>query len=580
MKKRSSKLLILALVLALLALPLAACGNGEEPTPTPTPSVVADFSASPTLGKAPVQVQFTDESTGDVATWAWDFESDGTVDSSERNPSHTYADKGDYTVSLTVTRSDGSDDTETKVGYIRVGDLLAGFIGSPTSGTIPLLVQFTDQSVGDITGWEWDLNGDGTVDSTAQNPSHTYGAAGQYNVTLTVTAAAGTDTHTETNYIVAKESVVVYFPGFFPGSGYLAQTYAPMLISLNAWVDYINNESPIPGVTLESLFYDSKYDPAEAQPGYTWLKAQGALFVSHGTTVEAETLKNDLDQDSFVMFVSTPTPAILTPPGTVFAYADYALNGLAVLDWVSTKWDYGTKGIPKIGGWGYNIPYSVRSIDEAQAYCEANPTLFDWVDGPLAPYGTTSWFAEVETLKDCDYLINACFGSGVPTFINEYRAKGYDGVFINTDAHLGFWTLIEESVPLDRLDGSLSASVIDPEVFMPTFDKVLGYMAAADRPTFEAMIPHQQAFYILYYLMVEEVLRNAVEAVGDPSALTSEAIFTAAKSFVMDLEGYPEGMMKFDATRRVLIDQAMMYEFSAAAGKWLKIGDWVPVPGM
>ncbi|HKG26431.1 MAG TPA: PKD domain-containing protein, partial [Thermomicrobiales bacterium] len=52
----------------------------------------------------------------------------------------------------------------------------AGFSGAPTSGTSPLSVAFSDSSTGSPTSWNWDF-GDGAT-STAQNPTHTYTAAG------------------------------------------------------------------------------------------------------------------------------------------------------------------------------------------------------------------------------------------------------------------------------------------------------------------------------------------------------------------------------------------------------------------
>ncbi len=80
--------------------------------------VNADFTATPTSGRLPLTVQFTDQSTGAASAWEWDF-GDNTGDFSQ-NPLHTYTKSGTYTVSLKVTGAGGSTDTETKTNYISV----------------------------------------------------------------------------------------------------------------------------------------------------------------------------------------------------------------------------------------------------------------------------------------------------------------------------------------------------------------------------------------------------------------------------------------------------------------------------
>ena len=80
--------------------------------------LIADFSAIPTSGPAPLIVSFSDQSMGTVSSWNWNF-GDGAT-SNEQNPSHTYNDSGNYTVTLAVTGPEGSD-TETKTDYIKVG---------------------------------------------------------------------------------------------------------------------------------------------------------------------------------------------------------------------------------------------------------------------------------------------------------------------------------------------------------------------------------------------------------------------------------------------------------------------------
>ncbi len=94
---------------------------------------------------------------------------------------------------------------------------VADFSGTPTSGCVSLTVDFTDMSSGDPTSWSWDF-GDGVGTSTAQNPSYTYNAAGNYTVTLTATNEYGSDTETKTNYISVSDVPVAGFSGS-PTSG-------------------------------------------------------------------------------------------------------------------------------------------------------------------------------------------------------------------------------------------------------------------------------------------------------------------------------------------------------------------------
>jgi len=100
----------------------------------------ADFSASPAEIIEGQTVAFTDESTGDITSWSWDFDNDGTVDSTEQNPNFTYPSPGQYVVALTVEGPGGSD-TEIKSDFIYVsapgeGRLLAQQTISPGEAAV------------------------------------------------------------------------------------------------------------------------------------------------------------------------------------------------------------------------------------------------------------------------------------------------------------------------------------------------------------------------------------------------------------------------------------------------------------
>ncbi|HKI71302.1 MAG TPA: S8 family serine peptidase, partial [Verrucomicrobiae bacterium] len=112
----------------------------------------ADFTANTTSGQAPLAVRFTDRSSGSITSRDWNF-GDGSSHSSTQSPSHTYNNAGDYTVTLKVTGSGGSNSKSLTIHVTAVPPQApaADFSANPTSGNAPLAVQFTDRSSGSIT---------------------------------------------------------------------------------------------------------------------------------------------------------------------------------------------------------------------------------------------------------------------------------------------------------------------------------------------------------------------------------------------------------------------------------------------
>jgi hypothetical protein len=85
---------------------------------------IAASSATPDSGTAPLTVRFSSEGSrdpdGEPLTYAWDFDGDGTVDSTEPNPTHVYTQTGNYTARLTVTDLNGKSGTSAET--ITVGN--------------------------------------------------------------------------------------------------------------------------------------------------------------------------------------------------------------------------------------------------------------------------------------------------------------------------------------------------------------------------------------------------------------------------------------------------------------------------
>ncbi|RJP43619.1 MAG: PKD domain-containing protein [Desulfobacteraceae bacterium] len=199
---------------------------------------VASFSTSTTSGDIPLLVTFTDHSTGNITSWAWDFGNGDT--STEQSPQYTFESPGNYTVVLTVTGPGGADADYEYITVINSNAPVADFSATPTVGMPPLPVTFTDLSTGEITSWLWDF-GDGNT-SDLQNPVHEYQNTGNFEVKLTVTGPDGIDEKTEPNFISVSRFEPIPITGL-AGSirttkAVLNGTVNPNHLSSSAWFEW------------------------------------------------------------------------------------------------------------------------------------------------------------------------------------------------------------------------------------------------------------------------------------------------------------------------------------------------------
>jgi formylglycine-generating enzyme required for sulfatase activity len=133
---------------------------------------------------------------------------------------------------------------------------VASFTATPTSGTAPLVVQFADTSTNYPTSWQWDFNNDGTVDSTAQNPSWTYTQNGWYSVRLVVANFLGSSSVTRLNLVqvgVPSVNPALNMVPIAPGTFQMGSTAGN------------SNEQPVHQVTLSTPFWMGKYEVTQAE---------------------------------------------------------------------------------------------------------------------------------------------------------------------------------------------------------------------------------------------------------------------------------------------------------------------------
>jgi PKD repeat protein len=202
----------------------------------------ASFSASPTSGDAPLSVSFnasaSSDPDGSIVSYSWNF-GDSTSGTGV-TPGHTYNNSGNYTVSLTVTDDDSATDSASTVIQVTTPPVpnqapTASFTASPTSGDAPLDVTFNASSSSDpdgtIVSYSWNF-GDGDTE-IGVSPSHTYGSAGNYTATLTVTDNEGA-TDSSSNLIQVTELPASNLPPNQPviASPYQGEMETDLLLSV------------------------------------------------------------------------------------------------------------------------------------------------------------------------------------------------------------------------------------------------------------------------------------------------------------------------------------------------------------
>lgn len=160
---------------------------------------VAEFTYDPTTVRAREEVQFDASASrapgGQILDWAWTF-GDG-ASAQGVSPVHIYTTAGSFTVALVVTDDRGRQGRAEKTLTVLPeenppppGGPRASFTAQPQQGQAPLTVNFdASASTGDIVAYAWTF-GDGATGSGVA-VQHTYTAAGQYVVELTVRDGAG-----------------------------------------------------------------------------------------------------------------------------------------------------------------------------------------------------------------------------------------------------------------------------------------------------------------------------------------------------------------------------------------------------
>ena len=333
----------------------------------------------------------------DLGTWTSD---DVSVSSPSWNPSNDGL--ANVRVDMLAKRSDGSMAAGThgrgmffSTGFTSTAPLNAAFTPDKTSGVFPLTISFNDRSTGSPSTWSWDF-GDGTT-STDQSPSHTYTAAGKYNVSLSISDGTNSDSTTKNEIVWATaEQDILWEEGFETNPYFWADGRRDVHAfgAINA-----NGDSE----EFSWWYYTAGYGAAD---GSHWMAGLG--MAGAGTADDwliSPTLWLRPGTDNILSFYSNMNGGsedydLLLSPSGGNAISDFTVV-LADIDGESTaSWVQQTYDLTAYAGTNVRIAMHVKTASQQYAFWDnfqLTAGQLDVAGAPLAPQGVS---AEAELVYD------------------------------------------------------------------------------------------------------------------------------------------------------------------------------------
>ncbi len=291
--------------------------------------------------------------TGVGVTYLWDF-GDGTT-SILPNPTKSYTGAGTFTVSLTVTNAVGSVTSTQSVVVLAGPTVTFATYSNTNSGGSYTFVSNSSVPAGTMT-YYWDL-GDGTLEDSTVNVTHTYAAPGTYTVKLIVIGSGGCSDSSSTT--------VTFCPKVT--AGFNVTSLTSQCVSGNSFT-FANTSTNNAGIPASSMVYtwsfgDSTFSSLQTPPAHTYAAwgdydvkllatlTSGSCVIKDSITKLKAVSAEPMPVASYLLILDNfyvPT-ALLSDttkrcwhPGYDFSYQSSSTLGRGVMDYF---WHFGTSAL-------------------------------------------------------------------------------------------------------------------------------------------------------------------------------------------------------------------------------------------
>jgi gliding motility-associated-like protein len=300
-------------------------------------ALVPAFTAAPVSAcKAPLAVQFTDQTSPVPTQWSWNF-GDGSPASNQQSPLHNYTSNGNYTVSLTATTAAGCAGTTTLTNEVNI---VAPTITMGSQGACvgqAYTPSYNVNSVDPVTSYTWSAPGATPSTATGANPSFTYPSTGFYSITLTIQTASGCSaSQTFTNILqVGTPTLASFTATLNPICGANPVTFISRSSPATQWYWNFGDGAPIDsGATVTHQFLKFGTETVTLS-----VVNDGCVTIAQQT----ESVNPPIPNFGYVVNCAANNP--LVSNNMVVSFLDSSLT-LPSFGAISYTWNFGTPSLP------------------------------------------------------------------------------------------------------------------------------------------------------------------------------------------------------------------------------------------
>lgn len=307
-----------SIVIPLLLLFLYCTKNGVA-------QVTASFTTNITSGCAPLNVSFTNTSSG-ATTYSWDFGNGN--NSTVTNPGAIFSTPGTFTVTLTAING-GSSDAATQIIQV-FNNPVADFTMSTMPSCPGSPITFTDNSTignGALASWSWDFGNGSGQSTTTTSITHTYTNSGSFPVSMIVTDANGCSNSIIKNVTISPTPVASF-------TGNPISACSPPL-NVN-----FTSTSTITGTVTYAWSFGDGNTSTQQNPSNTYTANGGynvQLKITQGACSDSTTINNYIGIQNITADFSASVTTVCAGVPLNFTNSSFPLT-------VNHSWDFGDGG--------------------------------------------------------------------------------------------------------------------------------------------------------------------------------------------------------------------------------------------